>query len=182
LSSRFFPWPCCSSRAAPPGPTATGTEDYTLAWALDKAADAIGDLFDDPAPTALGADCLSDSGKIMSDPEGTWFFYMMEDGHPSQGRYLVTVHHDGSVETDWMQSNSGRLPDYDDAEPWLTAAVAEAEAREWESHDHLSLFVYRDEEGVWPGASVIARVIFRDDTGGEMGRIYLDADTLDVLE
>jgi hypothetical protein len=158
------------------------TEDYTLEWALEVAAEAITDLFTNPVPTALGSNVLTDDGKIDSDPEGSWFLYMMEDGHPDHGRYLVTVHRDESVEADWMQSNSDELPEYTDAEPWLAAAIAEAEEREWEAHDHLSLFVYTDEEDVWPDADVVARVIFRDSSGGEMGRIYLDADTHDVLE
>lgn len=158
------------------------SEDYTLAWALEVATDAVTDLFDDPVPTALGSNSLTDDGKIKADPEGSWFFYMMEDGFPGHDRYLVTVHRDESVETDWMQSTSGELPEYDDAEPWLTAAVAEAEDREWEDHDHLSLFVYTDEEDVWPDAATIARVIFRASAGDEIGRIYLDADTYDILE
>ncbi len=158
------------------------SEDYTLAWGLEVAADAITDLFDDPVPTALGSNSLTDDGKIKSDPEGYWFFYMMENGFPSHGRYLVTVHRDESVETGWMQSNSGELPEYDDAEPWLTAAVAEAEDREWEDHDHLSLFVYTDEEDVWPDAATIARVIFRASAGDEIDRIYLDADTYYILK
>lgn len=158
------------------------SKDYTLAWGLEVAADAITDLFDAPVPTALGSNSLTDDGKIEADPEGSWFFYMMEDGFPGHGRYLVTVHRDKSVETDWMQSISGEQPEYDDAEPWLTAAVVEAEDREWGDYDHLSLFVYTDEEGVWPDAATIARVIFRTSAGGEIGRIYLDADTYVILE
>ncbi|MCK4593466.1 hypothetical protein KAU45_03110 [bacterium] len=157
-------------------------EDYTLAWALEVAADAITDLFNDPVPTALGANSLTDDGKIEADPEGSWFLYMMEDGFPDHDQYLVTVHRDGSVETEWMQLASGELPEYDDAEPWLTAAITEAEDREWEDHDHLSLFVYSDDGDVWPGAATIARVPFRAAGGDEIGRIYLDADTYDILE
>ena len=159
-----------------------GAEEYTLAWALEKAAEAITDLFSDPVPTALGSNSLADDGKVKSDPEGSWFLYMMEDGSPYHDRYLVTVHRDGSVETEWMQTSSGELPEYDDAEPWLAAAIAEADDLEWDNHDHLSLYVYNDEEDVWPGAAVIARVIFRAAGGDEIGRIYLDADSYDILE
>jgi hypothetical protein len=153
--------------------------EYSLAWALDIAADVADGRFADPILLGIGANDLGDDGLLRNAHDNSaWFFFYGENGDHGEADYIVYVFYDGS--TDFFQQNftDTELPDYDDAKDWLDAADAELGV----DHSYAKLSVYADEAGVFADTDNVAKVTYfvADDT--EVGEVYLDADDYTILQ
>ena len=154
--------------------------EHNLGWGLNLA-DAVRDVqFPDGVLFMVSCIDINDEG----EPENAipWQFYYAETSD-STNVLIVMVQYIGTTNYIWEDSTSvplGKLPDYDDAGPWLDAA-RDSMGSAYSDWEEYALVVKGNDYPEFPVVLNVAVLQFMSpDTTGQLS-VILDSDNNNVL-
>jgi len=159
-------------------------DGHSLGWGR-ALADAVRDteLPDGSLYNILCPDITADGEPAENIP---WNFYYAElPGEEDEDVLIVTVQYDGSTFVTWDTDSSlppVGLPDYDDAEPWVDAAIEAMDAEGYSDWNPWWLFVEPYDEDDFPDTVNWTVIAFTPEDFQQEAIVAVDADTNEVLD
>ncbi|MCK4593660.1 hypothetical protein KAU45_04105 [bacterium] len=165
------------------GGNGDGAEELSLGWAVDKADPVRDDLLSDGKLVEIIANDIDEDGKI-EELGGAWQLYYCDWNRETDNILAVIVWFNGQVDSEFITDSSpqeNELPEYRDAEPWVTAAIQGMEDEGYSDWEPLTLICEENTNDEYPTTLFLTTIKFRSPDLTQEAIVLVDADTDEVL-
>ncbi len=160
-----------------------GSAELSLGWAVDKADPVRDDLLTDGKLVEIIANDIDEDGKI-EEVGGAWQLYYCDWNRETDNILAVIVWFNGQVDSEFITDSSpqeNELPEYRDAEPWVTAAIQGMDDEGYSDWEPLTLICEENTNDEYPTTLFLTTINFLSPDLTEQAIVLVDADTNEVL-